>query len=786
LIGGAFAFASVTENLPSLDLLPELLDPSTGSLLQPTRLYDRSGTHLLMVLAPQAAPRTYLPLDPNQPEHIPETLVRATLALLDQQFWTHPGYHLTGLANPDEHSTLAQKLTADLLLWNEPPGLRRAIRERILAAQITSRFGREKILEWYLNSANYGHFAYGAEAASRLYFGKPVTEINLAEAAVLAAVNASPAINPLDASQAALQRGQEALTLLQESGLVSADEISLARFIPISFQPAPPPAGLAPAFTALALSQLENRFNRARVERGGMVVLTSLDFDLQNRAECALQTQLARLNAASLPPCDGAEALPPLPPGQNLPQAAASAVVLDPRSGQILALVGDSKSGNESVFLTPHRPGTLLTPFVYLTGFTRGLSPATLVWDIPPADSAMTGITYHGPLRLRTALVNDYSVPAAQVFDQMGTALVKQTLSPFGLELSAASLNALLETEGRFSVVDLARSYGVFAAQGALIGQESSAEGLIPSALLAVRGADGRPYADWSAPASEQIVSGQLAYLMTDVLSISDLGRPAAFKPGQTLDGAESWAVGYTPQRVVVVWMGGEAGLSRASTGLWTAVMQASSRDLPPDGWAMPVEMLRLKVCDPSGLLPTEACPNLVDEIFIEGYQPVQADTLFASYAINRETGFLATVFTPAQLVEKRVYLVVPPEAQAWAKMANLPLPPAQYDTLQPPAPNPDVKITFPVMLAKLQGKVTISGSAGGADFSYYRLQYGQGLNPETWVLIGADVKTPVSAGPLAEWETTGLQGLYSLQLMVVRKDNSLQTSTVQVVVNNP
>jgi membrane peptidoglycan carboxypeptidase len=334
-------------------------------------------------------------------------------------------------------------------------------------------------------------------------------------------------------------------------------------------------------------------------------------------------------------------------------------------------------------------------------------------------------------------------------------------------------------------VVDLARSYGVFAAQGALIGQ-ATADGQVPSALLAVRGADGRPYADWGVSASEQIVSGQLAYLLTDVLGIPDLGRPAALKAGQTLDGAETWAVGYTPLRVAAVWMGGEKGLSKASTGLWTAVMQAASRDLPPDGWSMPAGMLHLKVCDPSGLLPTDACPNRVDEIFIEGYQPVQADTLFASYAVNRETGFLATVFTPAQLVEKRVYLVVPPEAQAWARAANLPLPPTQYDTLQPPAPSPEVNIASPAMLDEVHGRVAIQGAAGGADFAFYRLQYGQGLNPETWVLIGADVKTPVSGGPLAEWDTTGLQGLYSLQLIVVKNDHSLETATVQVVVKNP
>jgi membrane carboxypeptidase/penicillin-binding protein PbpC len=273
---------------------------------------------------------------------------------------------------------------------------------------------------------------------------------------------------------------------------------------------------------------------------------------------------------------------------------------------------------------------------------------------------------------------------------------------------------------------------------------------------------------------------------VTDVLGIPDLGRPAAFKPGLTPDGAETWAVGYTPHRVAVVWIGGEGLSQRPAQGLWTSIMQSASRDVPPDGWPQPAGVLRLKVCDPSGLLPTDACPNVVDEVFIDGYQPVQTDTLYRAYAINRETGFLATVFTPPQLVEQRVYMQVPPEAQTWARAASLPVPPTQYDTLQPPAPDPGANLTSPAMFAELTGKVTISGTAGGKDFAFYRLQYGQGLNPETWVQIGADVKSPVNGGKLAEWDTSGLQGLYALQLLVVRADHSLQTATVQVTINHP
>ncbi len=799
-MGAAFGYASITADLPPVGLLGQMLDPAAGSLLQPTRIYDRTGTHLLTILAPAGqSMRKVVPLNATQAEHLPDTLVRATVAVIDPSFWQHPGYHLDGLDNPNEHPTLAQKMVADLLLWNETPGLRRAIRERILAAELTALYGREKILEWYLNSANYGHFAYGIESASQLYFGKPAAQINLAEAALLASVNESPAINPLDAPQAALQREQDVLGLIESRGMASKDEIVLARYMPVKFQAAAPLMNTAPAFTALALSQLENRFDRTRAERGGMIVLTTLDYNLQRSADCAVQMQMARLNGANGEACQADTAgegfnptLAPLSPGQYVPDATASAVVLDPRSGEILALVGDSKNGSEAPFLTPHRPGTLLTPFIYLTGFTRGLSPATLVWDIPAAvlepalskdnTPASTEASHLGPIRLRTALVNDSLVPTVQLFEQMGAALVQQTMTPFGLSIPAASLNDLIETENRYSVIQMAQSYGVFAAQGALIGQPG-ADMPTPLAILAVRGIDGQSYSEWGQPSAEQVVSGQLAYLVTDVLSanLANLGRPVAVKAGLTLDGLNSWMAGYTPHRVAVVWMGGEGLSQRTVMGLWTTIMQTASQNVPPDGWVLPAGVVKLRVCDPSGMLPTPACPNVVNEIFIDGYQPVQADTLFRAFEINSQTGFLATVFTPPRLIKNQIFMQVPPDAETWARAANLPVPPAQYDTIQPAAPNTDANISLPGMLAQVQGRVTIHGSVGGIGFSRYRLQYGQGLNPSSWLPVGPDISSPVSSGILATWDTSGLQGLYSLQLIVIHTDNTIQTATVAI-----
>ena len=209
----AFGYARVTTDLPSVELLPYLIEGEKSPTNNPTRFYDQSGEHILLTLKnTQITDWEYLRYENdtnvqqesgNTENLLPEHLITATIASIDPYFWEHPGFNLR--PNYYDEPTLAQHLVSEFLLAEETPSLIRSLRERLLAAQITSHFGREKILEWYLNSANYGNLAYGADAAARLYFDKPAAELSLAEAALLAGADQSPALNPLDATQAALE-----------------------------------------------------------------------------------------------------------------------------------------------------------------------------------------------------------------------------------------------------------------------------------------------------------------------------------------------------------------------------------------------------------------------------------------------------------------------------------------------------------------------------------------------------------------------------------------------------
>lgn len=788
----AFSYVSLTRDLPSTQILPTLLNPPDGLLLQPTRIYDRTGRNIIFTFASNDSPRRYIPLSEANPQYLPNSLADAVVAKTDPDFWNHAGYSLADLINPDSHPTIAQRLVFDLLLFNDPPTIQRALRERILAAQITAQYGRTQILEWYLNSANFGRYAFGVDAAAQLYFGKSAPQLTTAESAILAAVSDSPSLNPYDAPQTAFERGRETLKLMQTQKLLSDEATANALGESPVFQ-TPPPAKpqVASAFINLLLTQLDSRFPRQRIERGGLTIISTLDYDVQRQSSCVSAFYAARL--AGLPEpviqCDALRFLPALPPGIKVTDSSASAIITDPKTGQILAAVGETFQAQETPLIAAHNPGSALDAFVYLTGFTRGLSPASLIWDIPGKTNVQNfDGEYHGPIRLRVALANDYQAPTAQLLSQMGVDNVSRIAASFGVSRDA---------DAQLSLLNAAGAYGVFAQQGVYYGQEFD-EKFEPVSVLRVEGNDGSIWLDWTTPQAKPVVTPGLAYLMNHALSdetarwpslgqpnVTEMDRPAGMKLGQTEDALDTWAIGYSPARVVAVWTGAheKSDLSpRVPAVLWNALMQIASQNLPPEGWAVPADVSVINVCDPSGMLPTANCPNLVSEVFLNGNEPVQSDNMYRKFSINRETGLLATVFTLPQLIEERVYLVVPSDARSWAESAGLEIPPTNYDVIQSPRFDKNVNITSPDLFSEVSGDVQIKGTAAGADFVSYRILVGQGLNPQEWIQV-AEGNEPVSNDMLAEWNTANLSGLYAVQLQVVRTDQKVDTAIIQVTV---
>lgn len=820
LITGAYLYAQLTYDLPSIEQLPVMLDRENGELLQPSRLYDRTGTEVLYTLENPGIVRKFLTVNPDQPDHFSLQLVRLAVAHLEPNFWTSTGVDTDDLTDPQPH-TIAERLARGLLIADEEESTRSALRMRLLASQIISKYGRTQVLEWYLNSAYFGHLAYGAESAAQLYLNKSASDLDLAESALLVSLIDSPALNPLDAPTAALENQRALLDDLHESGTITVDEFTLASTKILTFASAPlERLDSSSAFIKLAETQLIDLVGSTRVERGGLNVITTLDLDMQNQLVCASRSQLFQIESISLsgvapdlPECPAANYLPTQSYSAANTGLAAAGLIMDPATGQILAYSAPIDINGNRI-QAALQPGSLLSPFVAMTAFARGDSPASLTWDVPislPAglegQKNPDGI-FHGPVNYRIALANDYVTPLSAIFQQYDRQTVWSIAAASGLSIveGGVASPSLLFGGGETTLNEVAQAYAILASEGVQNGVINPVTGKLENvSILKVETSNGQTLVDNTMPRQQSIISTSLAYLVNNILSDEtsrwsslghpnalEVGRPAAVKIGQVSDHDQTWTVGYTPYRLVLTWVGNGMASNQVakvdyqmSAGLWHALIQYTSLDLPADDWTKPLDVTEIQVCSPSGMLPTNDCPLITSDVFIFGNEPTQADTLYQKAKVNRETGLLATVYTPPDMIEENIYLNVPAEIRNWAINAGYAVLPQGYDAIPMTASNPLVQITSPVIFSPVKGKVIITGTANIDSFASYTVQVGQGINPDTWQQIGITGTKPVINGTLATWDTSGLEGLYAIRLTVVSKDNEVSTSVIQVTVDN-
>jgi penicillin-binding protein 1C len=792
-----------------------------------TKIYDRTGKVLLYeIFDPRLGDRQYVTLD-----QIPKACIDATVALEDKGFWQNPGFDLEGILRAlwqnvqgstiQGGSSITQQLIKNIIIEPEERVQRsygRKIKEVILSAEITRRYEKKQILEWYLNTNHYGNLAYGIQAAARVYFQKSVSELGLPECSMLAPIPQFPALNPIDNPQEAKQRQGLVLDAMVRNGYITQAEADKASGQALVIKPVQERFDiLAPHFSIYVRKQLEDMFGTDLVYRGGLKVYTTLDLDLNNEAE-----RIAREHVNKL-----------MSEGHNASNACV--VVLRTKTGEILAMVGSIDYWNKDIdgnvnvcTADPGRqPGSSFKPFNYATAFAqKTLTPATLVMDVrrsfpdppnPPYVPEDYDRKYHGPVRLRQALACSYNIPAVWVLQQAGVRNVINTAHRMGISTLNGDFYGLALTLGGGEVkpLDMAYAFSVFGNMGVMAGQPVPPERqragqrtLEPVSILRVQDAAGNILWQYTRPETQQVLDPALAYMMTDILSDNDARTPAfgrnsplffkdrrvAAKTGTTNDFKDNWTIGFTPQVAAAVWVGNNnnepmedvTGLTGAAP-IWHEVMVYALRGQPEEWYLRPPGIIDVRVDATSGLLPTPYSPRTITEMFLEGSQPTTPDNVHQAFRINRETGKLATVYTPPQLVEEKVYEVYPPEAADWVRDNNIPQPPTQYDDAYGAlAASGPVAITGPAPYSYVGGGVVITGSATIDNFAFYRMEYGQGLNPTSWNQLGGDHNSPVQNGPLEFWDTTGVpEGLYTLQLTVVRHDQSFQRAAVQVTVDN-
>jgi len=832
-----------------------------------TRIYDRSGGVLLWeIIDPHAGDRVWVPLD-----QVPDDLVCATVAIEDRTFWENPGINPRGILRAfvsnlrgqqiQGGSSITQQLIKMVLIDPEdrivnPEGAdlsdyARKIKEVILAVEITRRYDKEKILEWYLNTNFYGNLAYGIEAAAQVYFGKSVGELDLAEAATLAAIPQFPGMNPFDDPAAARERQHLVLDVMVRQGCITPEQAAAAKVEPWHLASATEQFDfLAPHFSVYVRNRLEEMFGPELVYRGGLRVYTTVDYDLQQQAECVARAHVRRLSGedeqtvleeALASGCEAAQYLPPLRAydvGKDHNVSNAAVVALKPGTGEILAMVGsldywdETIDGRFNVALAQRQPGSSFKPFTYITLLSQGYNAAHLLWDVrtafqqpgqAPYVPENYDRQYHGPQRLRLALARSYNIPAVAALQLAGVDNTIRTAHRMGINGLDRGLEfyglSLTLGGGEVRLLDMAYAYSVLANYGVMVGRPVPAERLRPGyrqldpvAILRVEDREGKVLYEYDEPQRQEILSPQLAYLMTSILSDRQArraafghpnplelsnDRPAAVKTGSTNDWRDAWTIGFAPQLVAGVWVGNSDNSemenvpgSKGAAPIWHAVMEYALKDEEIVPFERPDGLVERQVCAVSGHLPTEHCP-VVTELFIPGTEPTETCSIHQAFRVNRETGRLCTVFTPPELCEERVYEVYPPEAADWLasldEEARPPTPPTEYDTVYSPAlTDAEVSITYPPAYAYVSGEViTVTGNARGGDFAFYRLAFGEGLNPTEWIQIGPDHSNQVDNGVLEYWYLGGLDGLCSLQLTVVDHSQVLRQATIQVTVDN-
>lgn len=724
---------------------------------------------------------------------------------------------------------------------------RRKLEELLLAQQVAQTYSKEQILEWYLNTNFYGNLAYGIEAAARVYFNKSASELTLAEAAMLAAIPQSPNLNPIDNPNAAKERQVLVLEAMVNNNAISRDQLAAAQFAPIQVSPGIEQRFdiIAPHFALHVRQQLEQMFGPEIVLRGGLRVYTSLDLQMQRQAECVARAQIARLSGqvGELLPADERAACPALEFLAPLSSADvgvdrnvnnAAVVMLDPATGEIRAMVGSLNywnreiNGSFNVAVDGLRqPGSAFKPFTYLTALSQGYTAATMVLDVetdfgtPYNGQAYVPQNYdrrfHGPMRLRQALGNSYNVPAVQVMSWVGVDKVIRTAHSLGITSLDGGPNAyglsLTLGGGEVKLLDMVYAFSVINNMGVMVGQPRAENlqrlgyrTLDPVAILRVEDARGNVLYEYSQPERREILTPQLAFLMNDILSDRSArcaafgcpnalelpnNRPAAVKTGTTNDFRDGWAIGYTPQLVTGVWVGNtdnrpmnQVPGSKGAAPIWQALMSWALRDEPVRFWPQPPGVVERPVCDVSGLLPTPACPT-VSEWFIVGTEPVLFDNMFQEFAINRENGRLATLSTPPELIERKIYRIYPEAAADWVRENEIEQPPTEFDTLDVATTQNGVAILAPPPFAYVKGQVVISGTVNLDEFAYYRLAYFAGLTPADLRTISDNVTEPVMQGALGVWDVENLNGLYTLLLTVVRQDGSFVEVSLPLTVDN-
>lgn len=629
---------------------------TTRNVAKATEIYDRKGQILYNIYADQN--RT-----PVKIADIPDSVKQATIAIEDRNFYNERGFSITGIARSlfnlliyrrveGGGSTLTQQLVKNALLTSDQ-SLVRKIKELILAVEVEHYYTKDQILGMYLNEVPYGGTAYGIEAASNLYFGKRAKDLNLAEASLLAGLPQRPSVySPYGTRpELAKVRQKQVLQAMVEAKYINQAQADQAVSTPLTFRTSQNEEGFkAPHFVLYVKEQLVEKFGEKMVEQGGLRVTTTLDYDLQQKAENIVKSEIGKL--------------------KDYRVGNGAAVVMDPKTGQIMALVGSKDyfapsepagctegsncvfEGNVDVALSPRQPGSSTKPITYSVALEKGYTAATPIMDVQTSFDAGAGrppyvpVNYdgkfHGPVEMRYALGNSINIPAVKTLALVGIKNVMEQAYKMGVtdwaptDQNIQNVGLSLVLGGReLKLLDLVNAYAVFANAGLKHD---------PVSILKVTDSSGKILYQNHDTDGVKVLDPGIAFIISDILADNGAramefgtnsvlvvpGKTVSVKTGTTDQKRDNWTVGYTPSVVAGVWVGNNnnaamnpvisSGITGASP-IWQKIMIAALSGKPNEVPGKPDNVIQADVDGLMGGLPRDGSPTR-KEYFIRGTEP--------------------------------------------------------------------------------------------------------------------------------------------------------------------
>ncbi|MFA5827634.1 MAG: transglycosylase domain-containing protein [Candidatus Paceibacterota bacterium] len=591
--------------------LPDFKSFTERKIQSSTKIYDRTGTILLYDVH-QNIKRTVIPY-----EEMGVNILNATVAIEDSEFYQHKGIRLKSITRAvwsnitggkvQGGSTITQQLIKNTLLTPKK-SLSRKIKEWILSIKIERILSKDDILTLYLNEAPYGGNIYGIEEVSKAFFGKNPKDLTLAESAYLAAIPNGPTYySPYGKNKDKLEeRKNYVLKRMFDLFFIKEEDYNKAKLEGVIFLPSQPMHIAAPHFVFFIKDYLEKRYGVGALEEGGLKIITTLDYNLQKKAE-----EIALVKAKENE--------------KNWDGNNTAIVIIDPKTGQILSMVGSRDyfditiDGNFNVATAARQPGSSFKPIIYALAFEKGYTEKTTLFDVrtefgascsPTGSSTSTDCytpddydsNFRGPMTLRDGLAQSINIIAVKLLylvgvsdsikmaQNLGISTLKNDPNRYGLSLVIGG--------GETTLLDMTSIYGVFANDGA----RNSYQG-----ILSVEDGSGNILEKYENK-PQQIIKPNTTRLLSSILSDNEArtptfgansvlkipGREVAVKTGTTNDNKDAWTIGYTPSVVVGVWVGNndnkpmKKGGAALAGPIWNAVMTETLKTLPIESFEKP------------------------------------------------------------------------------------------------------------------------------------------------------------------------------------------------------